>query len=62
MNPISNSQIAQATHQEYEAQYGSYYNGDVPHQEIDGPVMRQRLVLAFGGLSILLGAILITLF
>ncbi len=61
MNPINHSQLAQATHQEYTARYGNHYNGDVPQQEIAAPVVRQRVALALGGLTILAALIIAVL-
>jgi hypothetical protein len=58
MNPIYHSQLAQETHQEYSAKYGNHYNGDIPQQEIAAPVVRQRVALALGGLSILAALII----
>ena len=51
MNPLSHSQIGQATHQEYEAKYGNHYSGDELQPVMEDPISRQKVVLAFGGLT-----------
>lgn len=51
-HPLSNHQIGQATHREYEAKYGNHYRGDKPQQETANPFSRHKLVLALSGLSV----------
>ena len=53
MNPISNHQIGQATHHEYEAKYGNRYRGNESQQETVNPFGQHKLVLALSGLSVI---------
>jgi hypothetical protein len=49
MNPLSNHELGQATHREYEAKYGHRYMGEVTRQESPSPASRVKLVLAVSG-------------
>jgi hypothetical protein len=53
MNPLNNHQIGQATHREYEANYGNHYVGDESAQETVSLFSHHKLVLTVGGLSII---------
>jgi hypothetical protein len=59
MNPLSNHQIGQATHREYEAKYGNRFMGDEPQRESVRPLARHKLALALSGLSVT--AVIVTL-
>lgn len=49
MNPISNHEIGQATHREYEATYGNRYSGEVQPKDFAGSNNRVKLFLAVSG-------------
>ena len=51
-HPLSNHQIGQATHREYEAKYGNHYRGDENRQEAVSPFGRHKLLPALSGLSV----------
>ncbi len=53
MNPLSNHQIGQATHREYEAKYGNHHRANETQQEAVSPLSRDKLVLALSGLSVI---------
>ena len=52
MNPLSNHQIGQAQHQEYEASYGSSYNGDRTENEGDPLLSWRKMALALSSASL----------
>ncbi len=51
-HPISNHQIGQATHREYEARFGSQHVEGGVRQDKINPTSWHTRVLAFGGLSV----------
>ena len=53
MNPLSNHQIGEDTHREYEGKYGNRYGGDKPQQETVSSFGRNTLILTLGGLSVM---------